>query len=112
MALNVGLLIMADRLAVHYALAVLISAGLLIPLSFLLHLTWTYRVNGAATNFARYCGTQIVNTPIALFLFFILIDGLGLAMHRVAPIVTALMFLYNFLSSYWAIALSQPRASS
>ena len=111
-ALNISLFIALDRMAVHYWVAVLISAAILIPLSYSLHLAWTFRVDGRAGTFARYAGTQIINTPVALVLFFVLIDRLGLEMRWAAPLVTALMFFYNLLSSYWAIALRQPSALS
>lgn len=111
MVLNVGLLIALDRVGIHYIVAVLVSAAVLIPLSYALHLVWTYRVEPGARSFARYAGTQIVNTPISILLFFVIFDRLGLAMQLAAPIVIALMFLYNFLSSFWAIALLKPRTS-
>lgn len=111
MVLNAVLLIALDRAGVHYVISVLVSAAVLIPLSYAIHVVWTYRVEGGGRSFGRYSATQIVNTPIALFLFFIIHDRLALAMEWAAPIVIALMFLYNFLSSFWAIVLRKPHAS-
>lgn len=109
MALNAALLIELDRLGVHYAVSVLVSAAALIPSSYALHVFWTYRMTGRETRFRRYFATQIVNTPIALLLLFVIHDRLGIAMIWAAPVVIFLMFLYNFLSSFWAIALVKPR---
>lgn len=107
-AFNTLLLIALDRAGVHYAPAVVISALVLIPLSYALHLTVTYRVAPGAARLARYAAAQIVNTPIALVLFFLIHDRAGLPMAWAAPAVMALMFLYNLTSSYWAIARRAP----
>ena len=111
MMLNVGLLISFARIGVHYVISVLVSGAVLIPISYVLHQAWTYRVEGGRTSFGRYFGAQIVNSPIALLLFFIVYDRAGLAMEWAAPTVIATMFVYNFLSSFWAIALWKPRTS-
>lgn len=110
--LNTALLIALDRAHVHYALAVVISALVLIPLSYVLHLLFTYRVGGGPGSFARYSGTQIVNTPIAIALFFVIHAKAGVPMTWAAPLVIGLMFLYNLTSSFWAIALRAPARPS
>lgn len=112
MALNIVLLVTLDRIGVHYALAVIVSAVVLIPLSYALHLMITYRAEPRAASFARYAGAQMINTPMALALFFLIHDCAGLAMIWTAPAVTGLMFLYNIASSFWAIVSSAgaPRA--
>jgi putative flippase GtrA len=106
--LNNALLIALDRLSVHYVLSVLISAAVMIPFSFGLHARFTYAVEPSAASFARYASVLIVNTPMAWLLFFIIHDRGGLAMTFAAPIVTGILFVWNFAASDWAIA-AQPR---
>lgn len=105
--LNNAFLIGLDMLGIHYVLSVIASALLLIPLSYWLHLHFTYRVEGGQRSFWRYAGVQIVNTPAALLLFFLIHDLAGLPMMAAAPLITLLMFLYNFLGSFWAILLGR-----
>ncbi|WBH15116.1 GtrA family protein [Sphingomonas radiodurans] len=105
MTLNIALLVALDRVGVHYGLAVIASALVLIPLSYALHLAITYRTQPGAGSFARYAAAQIVNTPVAILLFFLIRDCAGVAMVWAAPAVIGLMFLYNITSSFWAIAL-------
>jgi putative flippase GtrA len=101
---NTVLLVALDRAGAHYAVATVISGLVLIPLSYLLHARITYRVSSARGSFVRYAAAQAVNTPIALILFF-LVCGLGhVPMILAAPTVIGLMFLYNLVSSFWAIA--------
>jgi putative flippase GtrA len=103
--LNSALLIALDRASIHYALAVIISAAVLIPLSYSLHLLFTYRVQRVPGSFVRYAATQLVNTPVAIVLLFVIHARAGLPMPLAAPLVIGLMFLYNLMSSFWAIAL-------
>lgn len=110
---NTALLIALDKAGLHYALATLISGAVLIPLSYVLHLRVTYRVAGGSGSFLRYAAAQAVNTPIALVLFFLICGLGGVPMTWAAPAVIGLMFVYNFISSFWAIALrSSSRAAS
>ena len=109
--LNNTFLIGLDALGVHYVITVIASAMLLIPLSYWLHLRFTYRLEGGQRSFWRYAGVQAVNTPAALALFFLIHDLAGLPMTAAAPLITVLMFLYNFSGSFWAIVFGHaPRA--
>ena len=111
--LNNAFLIAVDTLGVHYILNVIASALVMIPLSYVLHLNFTYKVSHEDRGFWRYALVQIVNTPAALALFFLIHDLGGLAMIWAAPIITVLMFIYNFVSSYWAVVLGRaPRPSN
>lgn len=102
--LNMMLLVSLDQAGIHYTVAVLVSALVLIPTSYALHLAVTYRVAPRIGSFLRYAATQLVNTPAAIVLFFLIRDRAGLPMIWAAPTVTALMFLYNITSSFWAIS--------
>lgn len=101
--LNNVLLIALDAAGIHYGAAVLISAGVMIPLAYALHSTLTFAVEPGWRAFARYFGVQIVNTPIAWLLFLLIHDWSGVPMLFAAPLVTGLLFLWNFFSSGWAI---------
>lgn len=106
-------LISLDAMGVYYVVNVILSAMVMIPLSYALHLHFTYELSHQTQGFWRYAMVQIVNTPIAVLLFFLIHDQLGLAMLWAAPAVTILMFIYNFVSSYWAVALGRtPRSSN
>jgi putative flippase GtrA len=102
--LNTALLIALDKLGAHYVLATVISGMVLIPLSYVLHVRFTYRVVSGRGSFARYAAAQAVNTPIALLLFFLIAGLGGMSMVWAAPTVITLMFVYNLTSSFWSIA--------
>lgn len=104
---NNVLLIALDAAGIHFSIAVLISAAVMIPLSYALHCTLTFAAEPGWRAFGRYFAVLIVNTPIAWLLFLLIHDWGGLPMLFAAPVVTGLLFVWNFLSSNWAMA---PRA--
>lgn len=101
--LNALLLIGFDLLGLHYTLALTTSALTLVPLSYWVHLRFTFGSSGGVDSFLRYCATQMVSMPLSLVMIFIVHDLAGIAMVWTAWIVLGLMFFYNFLSSFWAI---------
>jgi putative flippase GtrA len=100
---NNVLLIWLDRLSVYYAVSVIISAAVMIPLSFVLHSRFTFAVEPSALSFWRYASVQIVNTPAAWLLLLIIHDKGGVPMIYAAPIVTFILFVWNFAGSGWAM---------
>lgn len=110
--LNALLLIGFDMAGLHYVLALLTSALVLVPSSYWVHLRVTYAVEGGADSFMRYCGAQMISMPLSLLLIFVIHDLGGIAMLWTAWIVLALMFLYNLLSSFWAIGSRHQLESS
>lgn len=106
---NNVLLIALDAGGVHYGAAVLISAAVMIPLSYTLQRLFTFAAEPGWAAFARYAAVQLVNTPIAWLLLLLIHDWGSLPMLFAAPLVTGLLFVWNFFTSGWAIA---PRAAA
>jgi putative flippase GtrA len=100
---NNVLLITLDWLSVRSAPSVLISAVVMIPLSFGLHARLTYAVQPTWAAFRRYAAVLIVNTPLAWLLLLAIHDLGKMPMIYAAPIVTLLLFLWNFSASTWAL---------
>ncbi|MDE2301002.1 MAG: GtrA family protein [Sphingomonadales bacterium] len=98
-----ALLIGLAALHLHYALCVIVSGLVLTPLSYALHTSFTYRTPRAWNTFWPYAAAQAVNTPAGLVLSWLLCGQLRLAMAFAAPIITVLMFFWNFTSSFWAV---------
>lgn len=100
---NNALLIGLDAIGVHYVISVLISAAILIPLSFLLQAHLTFRATPDWSRFGRYSAIMLVNTPCAWAILWAIHDRGGLAMLYASPITIAILFLWNYLGSGWAI---------
>jgi len=107
--INNALLILLDAAGVHYAISVLISAALMIPLSFGLQSRFTFAAAGAWPGFLRYAAVMIVNTPLAWLLLWALHGEAGLPMLYASPLMTGILFVWNYLASGWAILARSPR---
>lgn len=108
-ALNNAILIGLDIAGVHYVVSSVIAALVIIPASYALHAALTYRIKPGKTTFWRYAGLQAVNTPATVCLLFLFYDLGGLPMIYAAPLLTGIMFVYNYFAGFWAIASHKAR---
>jgi len=106
---NNGLLIALDAADVHYAISVLISAVVMIPLGFILQSRITFAAAGAWRGFLRYSAVMIFNTPLAWLLLWAIHGNAGVSMIYASPVMTAVLFIWNYLASGWAILALQSR---
>jgi len=104
---NNALLILLDDVGVHYAVAVLISAMVMIPAGFLLQSRFTFAASGSWHAFFRYTTVLIVNIPLAWLLLWAIHDQARLPMLYASPLMTLMLFVWNYLASGWAI-LARP----
>lgn len=101
---NNMLLIALDQMGLYYGYSVLISAAIMIPLSYLLQSHFTYEAKRMSSSFLKYALVMLPNTPAAWLLFLLIHDRGGVAMLFAAPVVTVIMFGWNYVGSFWAIA--------
>jgi putative flippase GtrA len=100
---NNALLIGLDAAGVHYWVSVLVSAAVMIPLSFSLQARITYRTAPDWGQSGRYFAVMIVNTPCAWAILWAIHDRGGLAMVYASPITIGILFLWNYIGTGWAI---------
>jgi putative flippase GtrA len=104
---NNALFILLDQVGVHYGISVIISAAIMIPLGFVLQSRATFDRDLNWTAFGRYTLVMLANPPVVFALFWLIHQRGGLPMLLAAPVVTLIMFAWNFVSSRWAIQLRQ-----
>lgn len=94
---------------ITYVFAVIVTTALMIPFSYSLHSLFTYRVKASFGSIWRYTLSQAVNAPLAIVLYYVSCDLAGLSMMLATPVVTVLMVIWNYATSYWSIALNTMR---
>ena len=105
---NNGVLIALDAAGIHYIIGVVISATLMIPLGFILQSRITFATTGAAwPGFVRYSAVMVLNTPLAWLLLWAIHGQAGISMIYASPLMTAILFVWNYLASGWAILARQ-----
>jgi len=106
-AINNALFIGLDAAKIHYGIAVILSAMIMIPLSYWLQLNLTFSAKGDWRAFRRYASILILNPPLSWLLLFLIHDRGHVPMIVAAPILTIIMFLWNFAASHWAFLLTR-----
>ena len=102
-AINNALLVGLDAAGIHYAVSVAISAAVMIPLGFALQAQFTFTAPATRAAFGRYAAVMIVNAPLAWLVLWVVHDRGALPMVYAAPVMTGLLFIWNYLASGWAI---------
>jgi putative flippase GtrA len=88
----------------HYLLATLISFAVVTPLGYFLHCRFTFRKAQSLGGFARFMSGIAVGYPLSLALMILFCSGMALPVVIAAPLATAILFAFNYVSAHWAIA--------
>ena len=102
-AANCGIIIGADRLAVHYVPATVASFFLVTPIAYCLHSRFTFEAPLTWHNLGLFAVGVAVGFPLALLAMVILCSGLRLPAMVAAPIATVLLLAWNYLSARFSI---------
>lgn len=98
------IMVVGDRVGLHYVPSSLISFAVVVSFGFWLHSGWTFSgVQRSATSFGRYAVMAAANLPLSIVGMFLLVDLGGLAVPLAAPLVTVLLAAFNFVGSRWAL---------
>jgi putative flippase GtrA len=84
-----------------YLLANLASAILFVPLGYLLHSIFTFRVTPSGKGLRHFAGGQIAGIPLSSVLLWLTHGICRIPIHLASPFVTALMALYGFMMARW-----------
>lgn len=101
--LHNGLLIGLNRTGLHYVAACLISFAVVAVAGFALHARFTFAIAADVAAFLRYAAAMALNLPLSLLLLWVLHDRGGMAMVAAAPASTALLIIWNYAASRWAL---------
>lgn len=87
----------------------------LIPMFFIgyaLHVFVTFEARPSLGSFLRFCLALIASYPVALALLFLFCDVAKLPLSIAAPLSTAFMVVWNYMTTHWAILRSLRAALS
>ena len=77
-----------------------------------LHSVFTFGTQPSRLSFARYALATLANFPVWAALLYLLSDVLKISIAIVAPLATALIFLWNYVSATWAFLPAARRRAS
>jgi len=95
--------IAGDFLGLHYATSTLIAFAIVVPGGYGLHSLFTFGHELSARALFRYALGMAANLPLSIALMFLFCDVAHVAVVVATPATTAILFVWNFVSSRWAI---------
>jgi putative flippase GtrA len=82
--------------------ASLLAFGPVLLTGYGLHAAFTFATPPSRASFMRYAMATLANFPLWAFALYLFGDLLNCPIVLVAPAVTAVLFLWNYLSARWA----------
>jgi putative flippase GtrA len=98
-----AVMILGDLAGGHYGPMTILSFGIVTPLGYLMHSSFTFKERPSLRGFLRFASGVAAGFPLSLLSMAILCTGLGLPVVIAAPIATITLFLWNYASAHWAI---------
>jgi putative flippase GtrA len=97
------LMIGGDLAGLHYAVSCLICFIVVTPIAYLFHAGYTFQEEPCVRGFGRFALGVLSGIPLWFALMAICVSALHLPMIIASPLVTALIFLWNYAAAHWAI---------
>ena len=95
--------IAADYLGFHYAVGLVAAFILGNGVGYVLHAGYTFRTRRRLGALGKFYGATLVGFCWTALLIAALCDGLGLRAALAMPIVTVVLFAWNYLTARWAV---------
>jgi putative flippase GtrA len=92
-----AVMILGDLAGGHYLPMTVLSFGIVTPLGYLMHSSFTFRERRSLRGFLRFTSGIAAGFPLSLLSMSIPCNGLSRA------IATITLFLWNYASAHWAI---------
>jgi putative flippase GtrA len=110
--LHNAIMIVGDRVGLHYAVSSVLSFCIVVTVGYRLHSGWTFaHAEQSRSSFARYAFTASANLPLSIAGMFVFVDLGGLSVPLASPVVTVLLFAFNYAASRWALRVRGSRGS-
>lgn len=104
------IMIVGDRVGLHYAVSSVLSFCIVTTMGYRLHSGWTFaQAEQSRSSFARYAFTTSANLPLSIAGMFVLVDVGGLSVPWASPLVTVLLFAFNYAANRWALRVRHVR---
>jgi putative flippase GtrA len=98
-----GMMIAGDALGVHYAVSTGVAFVIIVIAGYALHCLWTFSEKLSVRGFSRYTAAMLLTLPFSLGGMYLLRDLAHLPMWFASPLLTAVMFCWNFIATHWAV---------
>ncbi len=96
-------MIAGDAVGLHYLPATLIAFVVIVAAGYLLHCLYTFSERLSLGGFVRYTAVMALTLPLSIGAMFLLRDLAHAPMWIASPVVTVLLYGWNFVATHWAV---------
>ena len=96
-------MIAADWAGVGYVAATVVAFVGLVLIGYVLHCRFTFSERMSIRGLVRYTAAMLLTLPLSLAVMFALKGVIHLPMWAASPLLTVVMFAWNFLATRWAV---------
>ncbi|MGO8737624.1 GtrA family protein [Rhodoblastus sp.] len=91
-----------------YAFSFALSYLVVTLLGYFLHVLYTFGVAMTWRGLWRFAAANAVGAQISFGLTALFISGFGFSVVVAAPVVTLILFFWNFAATHWALGVPRP----
>ncbi len=107
---NNAIAVIGDCAGVNYLATTVSGIVLVTPLAFVLHSLFTFCSPLSLQGFLRFALGIATGSLLSLILMVVLCNWLSMRASLAMPLVTVMLFVWNFFSARWAILRPRPLA--
>jgi putative flippase GtrA len=96
-------MIAGDALGINYVVSTLVAFVVIVLVGYALHCLYTFSEKLSLIGLARYTGAQMLTLPFSIGGMFALHSLAGLPIWIATPLLTGLLFCWNFVATHWAL---------
>jgi putative flippase GtrA len=91
-----------------YALSFALSYVVVTLFGYVLHVHYTFGVAPTWRGLGRFAGANALGAQISFALTALFISGFGMSAVVAAPVVTLILFFWNYAATHWALRVPRP----
>ena len=93
-----------DRLGYSYVASVTLASFIALTIAYVLHARYTFRVRASTTGWLRFAIANMASILLSMALMFVLCGAFRMSASIAMPLVTALLFVWNYVLAHLVIA--------
>jgi putative flippase GtrA len=98
-----GMMIAGNALGLGYVAPTGVAFVIIVITGYALHCLYTFSEKLSLRAFVRYTAAMLLTLPVSLGGMYLLRDLAHAPMWLAAPLLTAVMFCWNFVATHWAV---------
>jgi putative flippase GtrA len=107
--INNAIVIGMDRFAYPYALSVTLGTVIGMTVAYLLHAAYTFRARATLGGWLRFGAGNFSAFLLSMALMFVMCSLVGLSASIAMPLVTLILFVWNYIVAHLVIPERRPR---